>query len=117
MTRWFTALLYALILACTALPVQAAAAVVPSTLAGDLEQGLATGDEIKQPDGALRVLGEPSHGDSGHELPELFLVAVGLLVPDRPAPQVVAEHAAEHVPSPYLKGPQRPPQTHFVRCP
>ena len=110
MTRWFTALLYALMFACSALPAQAALAAVPCTLASDGEQVRPLSDAIKLPGDTARVLGEPAHGDSGHELPELFLDATRQVSENRPTAQAVPQRIAVHVPSPYLKGPQRPPQ-------
>ena len=105
MTRWFTALLYALMLACAALPVQAAA-LANVAVASAVADGQDGGEQTALSADAA----DASSNDGAAEVPELFIERMaGLVLPARmaEAPPSIAVPLSPH---PFLKGPQRPPR-------
>jgi len=124
MARWFTALLYALMLVCAGLPASACPAVqqsvqpsadVPQAVAAPLQLlAAAVVDELGAPDESPQPSYQPAGEDeSAAELSELFFGARPLVLPEAcalapPGLQV------RLIPAPFLDGPQRPPRSQAV---
>jgi len=114
MTRWFTALLYALMLACVALPVHAAAAAGGPAL---VSVATVSADGESQDTGEQGVLSvdasdpRPSSKDGNTpEVPELFFDALPRLTLPLLAAEMPLSIAVPLSPHPFLKGLQRPPR-------
>ncbi|CAN5169282.1 hypothetical protein BH11PSE10_BH11PSE10_12630 [soil metagenome] len=111
MTRWFTTLLYALMLACAALPVQAAAAVMATVAVAGVDAGSQDTGEHGLLSAEAADPGVSSNDGNMPEVPELFfedLPCLALPVQTAEAPPSIAVPLSPH---PFLKGPQRPPRT------
>ena len=113
MTRWFTTLLYALMLACAALPVHAAAlanGAVAGAFDNVVETAAADSQGTSEQAAVSADVADASSNDGAAEVPELFFERmVGLVLPARmaEAPPSIAVPLSPH---PFLKGPQRPPR-------
>lgn len=110
MTRWFTTFLYALMLACAALPAQAAAGalstVAVATADAELQDTVEYGTLIAE---AIEL--DPSSNDSNSpEVPELFFESLARLALPVQMAEVPPSIAVPLSPHPYLKGLQRPPR-------
>ena len=107
MICWLTTVLYALMLACAVLPVQAASSVpaIGEASSQTLAQASAQDDDM------ARVVSEPAHAEGGFELPELFLNAAAPASTPWGAEHAVPQRVSGRMPWPFLKGPQRPPQS------
>ena len=116
MSRWFTILLYALMLACAALPLHAAA--VAWTPAAAEASAPAESSDAESPDASAHrgpgtEVADPdasSNDSNTPELPELFFATLPRLALLVPTAQVPSSMAAPLRPHPCLKGPQRPPR-------
>ena len=106
MTRWFTTLLYALMLACAALPVQAAA-MANVAVASVLADSQDTGDHQAP---GVEAAEASSNDNNTPEVPELFFEALPHLVLPMQTAEVPPSIAVPLSPHPFLKGPQRPPR-------
>jgi hypothetical protein len=115
MTRWFTTLLYALMLACAALPAQAAVGAGAGVLTA---VGLVAVDAASNDTDERAALsadaadGTSSSNDSSTpEVPELFFEALPRLALPVQTAEVPLSIAVPMSPHPFLKGPQRPPRS------
>jgi hypothetical protein len=109
MTRWFTALLYALMLACAALPAQAALAV--GAFSVDAGAVAMADDAADQQDSkAAAPATDQSAHDASADTPELFFDRLPCLTLPMQQAEAPPSISAALSPPPCLKGPQRPPR-------
>ena len=107
MTRWFTTLLYALMLACAALPVHAAAATVAVVCVDTESQDT----DLQAPLSAASADLSPSSNDgNAPEVPELYFEPLPRLALSAQTAEAPPSMAVPLSPHPFLKGPQRPPR-------
>jgi len=114
MTRWLTTLLYALMLACAALPLHAA----PGAGLGALTTGVAVSADAASQDAdeegvlsaEVSVLSSSSNDSNPPEVPELFFDTLPRLSLPVQTAEVTPNIAVPLSPHPFLKGLQRPPR-------
>ena len=112
MTRWFTTLLYALMLACAALPVNAAAAMMAAVGEASMVTDSQDAEKLLAPSTEPSDMSSSNDGNAP-EVPELFfepLPHLALPVQMNETPPSIAAALSPH---PFLKGPQRPPRAAF----
>lgn len=128
MARWFTALLYALMLACAGVPAAASPSVeqalqqmvlqsadAPQAAAEPLRLLAAVVvDDLGVPDESPQQSPQPTGEDEGAaELSELFFGARPLVLPEACAMSPPGLQV-RLTPAPFLDGPQRPPRSQAV---